>query len=140
MCHFQPFFLSHDNINFDVILIAGVVCSSLRSVREYHSVWKLDAYSVNLLDPRIMSDRDIDQLVQEVLRSTFANQEPHVLKSRRGPREENQASDADGADRVKEPDFFEFCSDDGHDQSEDVDEDIISVVKLIKRLAFVVPE
>jgi hypothetical protein len=87
-----------------------------------------------------MSNRDIDQLVQEVLRSTFANQEPHVLESRRGPREENQASDADGADRVKEPDFLEFCSDDGHDQSEDVDEDIISVVKLIKRLAFAVSE
>jgi hypothetical protein len=77
-----------------------------------------------------MSDRDVDQLVQEVLRSTFPYQEPHVLESGGSPREENQASDANGANRVKKPNFLEFGSDDGHNQSENVDNDIVSMVKL----------
>jgi hypothetical protein len=77
-----------------------------------------------------MSDRDIDQLVQEVLWSAFPNQEPHVLEGRGSPREENQASDTDRSYRIKEPNLLEFCSDDRHDQSEDVDDDVISVIKL----------
>ena len=82
-----------------------------------------------------MGDGDINQLVQKVLRGTFPNQKPHALKSGGSPWEENQASDADSADRVKEPDFLEFCSDDGHYQSENVDENIISVVELERKLA-----
>jgi hypothetical protein len=77
-----------------------------------------------------MSDGDIDQFIQEVLWSTFPDQEPHVLERRGSPREEDDASDAEGSYRVKEPNFLELRSDDGHDQAEDVDEDVISVVEL----------
>jgi len=50
-------------------------------VRSYDSILEKDTYSINRPDSRIIGDRDINQLVQEVLRSMGKRRKPMRIES-----------------------------------------------------------
>lgn len=47
-----------------------------------------------------------------------------------GPKDEE--SDADGTNRIEKPYFLESCSDDGHYETERIDDDIITMINLVE--------
>lgn len=78
-----------------------------------------------------MRDAYVHQLGDELPGRGLADEKPHLLEGVGHPREEDEHGDADGADRVEIP--HEAVTDDGHDQAEDVDDDVVAVVDLGER-------
>jgi hypothetical protein len=68
----------------------------------------------------------IYQLGEKLSRRRLSHQQPHLLESVRDPREEDEQGDEDCSDGIEVPD--EAIADDGHDQAEDVDGDVVAVV------------
>jgi hypothetical protein len=73
-----------------------------------------------------MSDGHVHKLGDKFLRGSLADQEPDLLEGVGDPREQDQQRNADGTDGVKVP--HEAVTNDGHDQAENVHDDIVAVV------------
>lgn len=83
-------------------------------------------YSIDFFDSGVVRECDVDAFVEEFTRSRLPDEEPDIVKCGGGPREENEESDAGGSDRVEIPD--ESISDNGHDETENVHGQIVSMV------------
>lgn len=84
------------------------------------------AYSVHFDDSLVVGHGHVDELGDELPGSRLAHQEPDLLERVGRPREQNEQRNAHGTDRVEVPD--ESVADDGHDQTEQVDHDVVAVV------------
>ena len=73
-----------------------------------------------------MCHAHVDELGNEFLGRRLADQKPDLLKGVGGPREQDQESNEDGTDGVQVPD--ELVAHDGHDQTKDVDDDVVAMV------------
>lgn len=102
--------LVHDNIHLDVVFLTGVVGTT----------------RLNLGNLRVVRDGHVHQLGDELLGRRLADQQPHLLKGVGDPREEDEQRNADGTDGVEVPD--EAVADNGHDQTKDVDDNVVAVV------------
>lgn len=130
MCYFQGLLLAHDNINFDVVFFTRSVCSSLRLVRsERLTLYGAYTHSIYFLDPRIMRHSHINKLIQELIWCRLSNQQPHMLKCCGSPGEQNQTSDGNCASGIEEPHIGVLCSDDRHNQTKGIDDDIVSMIQ-----------
>lgn len=98
--------------------------SVVTTVQEVSPV--LATYGIHLHDALVVRHRHVNQLGDELSRRGFADQEPHLLESVGDPGEEDQQRDEYRSDRIEIPD--EAVADDGHDQAEDVDDDVVAVV------------
>jgi hypothetical protein len=76
-----------------------------------------------------MSDSHVYQLIQEFLWRALSYKHPHMLKRSAGPRGEDQECNSHGTSWVQEPDIVIFRSDNTHDETENVDNNVIAVVK-----------
>lgn len=73
-----------------------------------------------------MSDGHVHELGDEFFGSSLADQEPHLLEGVGHPREQDQQCNTDGTNGIKIP--HKPVTDDGHDQAENVDDDIVTMV------------
>lgn len=73
-----------------------------------------------------MSYGHVNELGDELLGSSLADQEPYLLEGVGYPREQDQQRNADGTDGIKIP--HESVTDDGHDQAENVDDNVVAMV------------
>jgi hypothetical protein len=102
--------LIHNNIHLDIVLLSRMVCATC----------------VDLLNPIVMRHDQVDQFRDEVLRSRLANEKPDVIVGVRRPRNEDQETDQNGTDGVDIPD--DTATDDGHGETESIDDDVVAVV------------
>jgi hypothetical protein len=102
--------LIHNDIHLHVVLLP-------RMVR---------ATCIDFLDPVVMRHDQVDQLANEVLRCRLANEKPDVIKGVRGPRNEDQETDQNGTDGVDKP--SNTATDDGHGETESIDDDVVPMV------------
>lgn len=73
-----------------------------------------------------MCHAHVDELGNELLGRRLSDQKPHLLKGVGGPGEQDEKGNEDGTDGVQIP--HKFVANDGHDQAEDVDDDVVSVI------------
>lgn len=129
---FEGEILIHNDVYFDVIFLAGVVGATLLAVnisfpRHDDAKW---AYRINFLNMRVMRDRHINKFADELFGGGFAHQEPHLLKGVGHPREQDEQRDADGTYRIQVP--HKSLTDNGHNQTENIHDDVVAVVNLSK--------
>lgn len=87
----------------------------------------IGADGVDFLDALIMSGSHISELIEELLRRRLSNKEEDVLKRGGRPRKEDEESNEDGTDRVEIPNG-ELAREDCHEQTKDVDGNIVAVI------------
>lgn len=86
------------------------------------------SYRVNFQNPGVVCHCHVDQLGQKVSWRRLADQEPYLLKGIGHPREQDEQSDADGANRVEVP--HESVANNRHYQTEAIDGNVVAVVDL----------
>jgi hypothetical protein len=72
--HFQGGLFIHDDVDFDVVFLTSVVGTA----------------RVNLADLLVVSNRQVDDLGNELLGSSFSYEEPYLVESCRYPGEKDQ--------------------------------------------------
>lgn len=85
-------------------------------------------YGIDFLNLRIVGHAHVDELGHKLLRSRLAHKQPYLFERIGNPREEDQERDANSTDRIQVPN--KSVTNNGHDQTEYVDNDIIAVVDL----------
>lgn len=73
-----------------------------------------------------MGHGHVDDLVDELTRGRLADEQPDLVKGLRDPGEEDEHTDAHGTDGVEVPD--QALADNGHGQTEDIDDEVVAVV------------
>lgn len=85
-----------------------------------------NTYGIDLLNAGIVRDDEVDELGDELVGCRLAHKKPDVLERIGSPRAQDQETNEDGTKGVKVP--YHAASDDGHGQTEGVDNDVVAVV------------
>jgi hypothetical protein len=75
-----------------------------------------------------MSQRDVDQFRDELLRRRFADEQPDLFERVGHPREENKKRNEDSSQGIYKPSYA--ASNDGQSQPESIHDNIVSMVDL----------
>lgn len=107
---FERLLLAHDNVDFNVVLLSRMV----------------GAAGIDLLDPVVMGDDEVDQLADEVLGCRLANKQPDVVKGIGRPRDKDQETNENGTDGIDIPD--DAAADNRHGKTECIDDNVVAVI------------
>lgn len=72
----------------------------------------------------------VDDLGEELLGGRLADEQPDLLEGVAHPRDQDEETDADGTDRIRKPGRGVAGANHGHDQTEDVNDNVVAVVDL----------